>query len=120
MFIGEMGCWLIVASYAIYNRFSERREYTAIAEDEGDDTNPALKPLLAKEDRVVMKGRAILLLALPSTCDLAATTLMNGVSELQLSSPFVSLTGALSWLAICRGFDISNDPWCSCPLRWSL
>ena len=80
MFIGEMGCWLIVASYALYNRFSKRRGYTALADDEGDDTNPALKPLLAKEDRVVMKGKAILLLALPSTCDIAGTTLMNGES----------------------------------------
>ena len=119
MFIGEMGCWLIVAGYAVYNRFSKRGEYIAIAEDEGDDTNPALKPLLAKEGRVVMKGKAILLLALPSTCDIAGTTLMNGKLLVgKVSFVIILLMAISSWASLRRRFYLSNDPRRPCSIRW--
>ena len=75
MFIGEMGCWLVVAGFAIYNRLASRsRGYSQIPID---DTNPVLKPLVAKDHRKVMKGASVFLLALPACCDITGTTLMN-------------------------------------------
>ena len=75
MFIGEMGCWLVVAGFAIYNRLASRSQgYSQIPIDE---TNPALKPLVAKDHRKVLKGASVFLLALPACCDITGTTLMN-------------------------------------------
>lgn len=90
MFIGEMGCWLFVAAFSIYNRFTSRsRGYTPV-------DNPALKPLIAKEeDRQEMKGWKVLLLALPACCDITGTTLMN-VGLLFLAASIYQMTrGAL-------------------------
>ena len=79
MFIGEMGCWFVVAGFAIVNRFSsKRRGYSPLASQAVSEDNPVLKPLVAKEeDRTLLQGRKILLLALPSCCDITGTTLMN-------------------------------------------
>ncbi|KAI9679882.1 MAG: hypothetical protein M1817_004897 [Caeruleum heppii] len=99
MFIGEMGCWLVVASFAVYRRLRFRKgglwsgEYQpvgAVADTVGeldDDlhrtlsqeaANPAIKPLVPNDDtRRQLKGWSITLLALPACCDIAGTTLMN-------------------------------------------
>jgi drug/metabolite transporter (DMT)-like permease len=79
MFVGEMGCWLVVLIASIFNRFTSRsRGYTPITDQTREEVNPALKPLVAKEDgRIPLRGWKILYLALPSTCDIAGTTLMN-------------------------------------------
>ena len=79
MFIGEMGCWLVVAGFSIFNRLaSKRRGYAPIAAENIHDDNPILKPLVAKEeDRKPLQGSSVLLLALPACCDITGTTLMN-------------------------------------------
>jgi len=78
MFVGEMGCWLFVAVFAIYRRFmSKTRGYTPLRDVTQEDASPALKPLVAKEERKPLRGWATLLLALPACCDITGTTLMN-------------------------------------------
>ena len=92
MFVGEMGCWLVVLLSSLYTRFvsSRRKGYTALSAVTGttptatDDEetlapNPLAKPLVVKDEngRIELKGWAVLLLALPSACDIAGTTLMN-------------------------------------------
>jgi drug/metabolite transporter (DMT)-like permease len=91
MFIGEMGCWLVIGVFSLYQSYASRRAgYEAIGDNEGaatpalsDDSDTAdianpLKPVhLDEEGRLPLQGRTILLLALPACCDIAGTTLMN-------------------------------------------
>jgi drug/metabolite transporter (DMT)-like permease len=91
MFIGEMGCWLVIGIYNLYQGYVRSRAgYETIPNDEGtstpalsDDSETAdianpLKPAHADEEgRIPLTGRSILLLALPACCDIAGTTLMN-------------------------------------------
>jgi hypothetical protein len=91
MFIGEMGCWLVIGAYSLYQNYTSRRAgYEAIGDHEGvatpalsDDSETAdianpLKPAHPDEEgRLPLQGRTILLLALPACCDIAGTTLMN-------------------------------------------
>ncbi|KAF2837727.1 MFS general substrate transporter [Patellaria atrata CBS 101060] len=98
MFVGEMGCWLVVLGYSLYKRFVSKTGYSpvaAVAEDEdssvsatllpgtetssesGEVANP-LKP--AHENvgvRTPLTGWKVLMLALPACCDITGTTLMN-------------------------------------------
>ncbi|KAF2637277.1 MFS general substrate transporter [Massarina eburnea CBS 473.64] len=95
MFIGEMGCWLVIGLFSLYKSYSSKRAgYTAVsdsdentagtstpASDESETTavaNP-LKPAHApdEEGRVPLEGWSVLLLAVPACCDIAGTTLMN-------------------------------------------
>ncbi|KAF2745378.1 integral membrane protein [Sporormia fimetaria CBS 119925] len=90
MFIGEMGCWLVVGAFTLYERFISRRAgYEAISEtnegtedgSEDSETRPVANPLKPAhpdaEGRIPMHGASVLLLALPAICDIVATTLMN-------------------------------------------
>jgi drug/metabolite transporter (DMT)-like permease len=91
MFIGEMGCWLVIGAFSLYQSYAGRRAgYEAIADNDGvatpalsDDSETAnianpLKPAHPDEEgRIPLQGRSILLLALPACCDIAGTTLMN-------------------------------------------
>jgi drug/metabolite transporter (DMT)-like permease len=87
MFIGEMGCWLVIGAFSLYQRYASRRAgYETIEDNDGavsDDSETAdianpLKPVHADEEgRLPLEGRTILLLALPACCDIAGTTLMN-------------------------------------------
>lgn len=94
MFIGEMGCWLVVFGFSLYQRYISRSLLyqplpTENPSDDMDDTDPpisshsdappALKPLLSHtiEDRAPLTGWKITLLALPACCDITGTTLMN-------------------------------------------
>lgn len=79
MFIGEMGCWLVVAGFSIFKRLGSRsRGYAPIATVNSAEDNPILKPLVVKEeDRKPLQGWRVLLLALPACCDITGTTLMN-------------------------------------------
>lgn len=92
MFIGEMGCWLVIGAFTMYQRYAGRRAgYEAIPNNDNagiatpgsDDSetteiaNP-LKPAHPDDEgRIPLEGRSILLLALPACCDIAGTTLMN-------------------------------------------
>jgi len=98
MFIGEMGCWLVVAGFAIFNRLTSRsRGYAPIASVNTAEDNPILKPLVAKEEeRKPLQGWRVLLLALPACCDITGTTLMN-VGLLFVAASIYQMTrGALA------------------------
>ncbi|MCJ1372592.1 hypothetical protein MMC20_003817 [Loxospora ochrophaea] len=102
MFIGESGAWLFVAFFAIYDRYFSKpapllqggykhvrgTDVDAESDDEEaadhdlqspqDDDNPLANAIVAIEsNRRPLVGWRVVLLALPSTCDLAGTTLMN-------------------------------------------
>lgn len=90
MFIGEMGCWLVIGLYKLWQRYAGARAgYEAIPNGEGtatpasdesdtaDIANP-LKPAHSDDEgRIPLEGRSVFLLALPACCDIAGTTLMN-------------------------------------------
>jgi drug/metabolite transporter (DMT)-like permease len=98
MFVGEMGCWIVVGLSIIYKRFLAPRltressplfegGYRPVRdEDEDEDEDHTLdahnghdhrKPAHEVDDRIKLRGWRILLLAAPSCCDIAGTTLMN-------------------------------------------
>ncbi|KAF2854093.1 integral membrane protein-like protein [Plenodomus tracheiphilus IPT5] len=92
MFIGEMGCWLVIGLFSLYQRYSSRRAgYEAIPTNEGagidtpgsdrSETGEIANPLKPahpdEEGRIPLTGRTVFLLALPACCDIAGTTLMN-------------------------------------------
>lgn len=102
MFIGEMGCWLVVAGFSIYRRFFPKAAplfqggYEHVHEDDEDaeleresrelrhssstsgSVNPAIAALLPNaDDRRPLVGARVFLLALPACCDITGTTLMN-------------------------------------------
>lgn len=103
MFIGEMGCWLVVAGFSIYRRFfpkdaplfrggyehihdeDERPDFTRRESRElrrssstGRSANPTVAALLPNDDgRRPLVGVRVFLLALPACCDITGTTLMN-------------------------------------------
>ncbi len=105
MFIGEMGCWLVVAGFSIYRRYfpkdaplfrggyehlhdeeddagmeGESRELRRSSSTGGGSTsaNPVVAALLPNDDsRSPLVGARVFLLALPACCDITGTTLMN-------------------------------------------
>ena len=102
MFIGEMGCWLVVGGFYLYKRYFSKdapmlkggyqhlNEHRHTDESEDEDAElelslsaqeaagPAIKPLVPNaDDRKPLVGWRIVLLALPACCDIAGTTLMN-------------------------------------------
>ncbi|KAL8949275.1 MAG: hypothetical protein Q9222_004598 [Ikaeria aurantiellina] len=100
MFIGEMGCWLVVAGFMGYRRFLTKDApllhggYEHVGSEDGPEldgtdelgrtssrqetANPAVKSLLPTADeRIPLVGRRVFLLAMPACCDIAGTTLMN-------------------------------------------
>ena len=119
MFIGEMGCWLVVWGIKLYNRHISRSSsgsgssssvlaggyepipgnpndppsYDDIA-DGGDDTRDVIKPP-ADDERVKLRGLKILLLAAPACCDITGTTLMNVGLLFVVASIYQMTRGAL-------------------------
>ncbi|OGE58118.1 hypothetical protein PENARI_c001G11396 [Penicillium arizonense] len=100
MFVGEMGCWLVVGLTSLYRCYIAPRlssdpspllaggYHPVNGEDErlenddehirGLDTdNRHPKPLREDDERIPLRGWKVLLLAAPSSCDIAGTTLMN-------------------------------------------
>lgn len=94
MFIGEMGCWLVVSVFhltrLIQSHFAQapvlyqpvqqedEEDDSTLATTSQQDADPALKPFLPNaDDRAPLKGWRITLLALPACCDITGTTLMN-------------------------------------------
>ena len=95
MFVGEMGCWLVVAGYSFYARYSSGRRrrqsgYRPIEFDREsldqdadrrstrDDITPIARPLVPNDEtRTPLRGWRVLLLSLPACCDITGTTLMN-------------------------------------------
>jgi drug/metabolite transporter (DMT)-like permease len=100
MFMGEMGCWLVVGLNFVYRQYIAPRlssdpsplltgGYHPIngydeVDNEDDHTVDGLdsdsrhpKPLPEIDSRIPLRGLKVLLLAAPSSCDIAGTTLMN-------------------------------------------
>lgn len=102
MFIGEMGCWLVVAGFSIYRRYFPkdaplfRGGYQHVHEDDeeadlarnsrelrrssstGGSVNAVVAALQPNDDkRRPLTGVKVFLLALPACCDITGTTLMN-------------------------------------------
>jgi len=105
MFVGEMGCWLVVAGFTLYKRYFAPAApmlhggYRPVNDASGDGgldsedddggmlqhapsaqeaASPAVKPLVPNADgRRPLVGWRVILLALPACCDIAGTTLMN-------------------------------------------
>ncbi|CAK7227346.1 hypothetical protein SCUCBS95973_006512 [Sporothrix curviconia] len=135
MFVGEMGCWLVVGLMSLYERYQVRRNggvaaasrpseagYQAVLssapEDDaaaadaaadaasihsttalngngnGNGAGAAAK-FAATDENSVLRGFGILLLALPSICDILGTTLMNAGLLLVAASIYQMTRGAL-------------------------
>ena len=103
MFMGEMGCWLVVGVFALYQRYSRGMKTKGYEPVTGGSDNDALghtveqiDDSVAEEDpmsnnlmksvmsghevdeqHVPLSGIRICLLAIPACCDIAGTTLMN-------------------------------------------
>ncbi|KAJ5546009.1 hypothetical protein N7494_003594 [Penicillium frequentans] len=101
MFVGEMGCWLVLGLSILYKRFIAPRlsrdpspllaggyrpirgEDGGLEDDEhtidenGNERRNSIKSFVDDEGRIPLRGWKILLLAAPSCCDIAGTTLMN-------------------------------------------
>lgn len=100
MFVGEMGCWLALGLSIIYKRFIAPRlgrdqsplfagGYRPVQCEDGDgDEDHTIegpdaehrhisKPAPEDDGRIPLRGWKIFLLAAPSCCDIAGTTLMN-------------------------------------------
>ncbi len=110
MFVGEAGCWLVVAVMAIYRRLAGRRqsgyEPVSAADDGTADDAASINsehPLIgngtnkrgsARPDGV-LRGIGILLLSLPAICDICGTTLMNAGLLMVAASIYQMTRGAL-------------------------
>ncbi|KAL6850920.1 hypothetical protein ACO1O0_008046 [Amphichorda felina] len=103
MFVGEMGCWIVVGLMALHRRFlakqspSERGYEAVDTNDHGEDGSPEGEDEWNSQlDKVsVLRGLRVVLLALPAICDICGTTLMNGGLLLVAASIFQMTRGAL-------------------------
>lgn len=97
MFVGEMGSWLVIGAFALYNRYVSRKAKTGTnghiepsseedpllhnpEDDEEEDEGPdplATSLTLNHPGGRELKGWKVVYLALPACCDIAGTTLMN-------------------------------------------
>lgn len=110
MFVGEMGCWLVVGLMSLWQRFvaksSSRGGYEAVSSNDrevDDDAGEASTSLMDDHDgspkkptdQPALRGRLLLLLALPAICDICGTTLMNVGLMLVAASIYQMTRGAL-------------------------
>lgn len=103
MFVGEMGCWLVVGLMALWRRYgpgASREGYEAVSTNDMDDANTALvnpsgQPKPLRGDVSILRGHRILLLSLPAICDILGTTLMNIGLLLVVASIYQMTRGAL-------------------------
>ncbi|KAF1733420.1 uncharacterized protein CRV24_007321 [Beauveria bassiana] len=103
MFVGEMGCWLVIGLMALYNRFpgaasaATNTHYQAVNTDETADVAPDADENADDDNRKrdLLKGFGIVLLALPAICDILGTTLMNTGLLLVAASIYQMTRGAL-------------------------
>lgn len=118
MFVGEMGCWLVVGLMTLWRRYVSKENtsdyepvYTSEADADADThsvhSTTALNPngangngihgdghkALASED--TLRGLRKGLLALPAICDILGTTLMNAGLLLVAASIYQMTRGAL-------------------------
>lgn len=122
MFVGEMGCWLVVGLMALWRRYvskdSSAQGYEAVHTSEADadadaasirsteplnpsgdgaansNTNGGRPPKPTASDSA-LSGFRVLLLSLPAICDILGTTLMNAGLLLVAASIYQMTRGAL-------------------------
>ncbi|EAA59308.1 hypothetical protein AN4209.2 [Aspergillus nidulans FGSC A4] len=136
MFIGEMGCWLVVLMSHLYKRHLAPRlfqdqspllagGYRPVNVVDGDDEDQTIeghndnidpsKPLRLPDGRIPLRGLRTFLLAAPACCDIAGTTLMNvgllfvaaTLCVVVLGVALVGLAGAL--FGDNQGHDITQE-----------
>lgn len=107
MFIGEMGCWLVVLGFYLHKTYLSRTQtspllYQPISNNDDDDStlgtvpSPVVKPVIPNdENRRELAGWRLILLALPACCDLTGTTLMNVGLLFVAASVYQMTRGAL-------------------------
>ncbi|KAG5922642.1 hypothetical protein E4U61_004760 [Claviceps capensis] len=100
MFVGEMGCWLIIALMAAYRRLTSRTStsepgYHAVATTDVVDDEDSNLSKFGVDGPSVLRGYRVMLLALPAICDICGTTLMNVGLLLVAASIFQMTRGAL-------------------------
>ena len=124
MFVGEMGCWLVVGLMSLYRRYTgssatsttSYQPIPATDNEDNNETNPrtaadnasihsttALNPTTTDcntphkqhDCPSVLRGWRVTLLALPAVCDILATTLMNAGLLLVAASIYQMTRGAL-------------------------
>lgn len=114
MFVGEMGCWLVIGLMALWKRYVSKDSsagYEAVTTSEAEaDTDAASihstdalvptgngnkKNARAVPSDQTLKGFRILLLSLPAICDILGTTLMNAGLLLVAASIYQMTRGAL-------------------------
>ncbi|KAH7131360.1 hypothetical protein B0J13DRAFT_562430 [Dactylonectria estremocensis] len=104
MFIGEMGCWLVIGLMALWRRASgsetpteqgyEAVNTTETSDPTGEEDNDRTK-LLRSSQGSLLRGYRVALLALPAICDNCATTLMNAGLLMVAASIYQMTRGAL-------------------------
>lgn len=100
MFVGEMGCWVVVGFLSLYRRLVSRlspagRGYQSINPSEEPDASVDGRPKPDADIYSVLRGPRVLLLALPAICDICGTTLMNAGLLLVAASIYQMTRGAL-------------------------
>ncbi|KAL1856542.1 hypothetical protein VTK73DRAFT_8224 [Phialemonium thermophilum] len=114
MFVGEMGCWLVVAGISLWNRYASPKlgyrpllvEADADHDRDDDDAgsihsrtalNGTGRPAPSKGQTTpnVLRGWRVVLLGLPAVCDIVGTTLMNGGLLLVAASIYQMTRGIL-------------------------
>ena len=111
MFVGEMGCWLIVGARTLHVRYrngktSSHTGYQPIDNQSAQnaDADSIASPLLSPSSRLTpspnpkaafLKGWRIGLFSLPAVCDICGTTLMNAGLLFIAASIYQMVRGAL-------------------------
>lgn len=111
MFIGEMGCWVVVFGFYLTKLITTRTTeapvlYQPVEQDDEDEetvrttlqeaAEPVMKPMIPNaDDRAPLKGWKVTLLALPACCDITGTTLMNVGLLFVVASIYQMTRGAL-------------------------
>lgn len=127
MFIGEMGCWLIVGCFSLNRMWKDNCRQRAGYEPVGaggakpNSLSPIVKALVKTDDgRVPITGLKVFLLAIPACCDIAGTTLMNIGFLFVAASSRCPRLGACVVITDSNTSSLPNDPWSPCPLCWSF
>ncbi|XDG01141.1 hypothetical protein ABKA04_000756 [Annulohypoxylon sp. FPYF3050] len=109
MFVGEVGCWLVVGVMAAWQKYKSSRSpkadgyQTVDAADDDNDAasihsdHPLVQPVpkRAGVPDGLLRGYGILLLALPAICDILGTTLVNAGLFMVAASIYQMTRGAL-------------------------
>jgi hypothetical protein len=110
MFVGEMGCWLVVGIMSLYGKYAGKQaKYQPLRNTDDDGTSPddasirshtalngsASNGVHKSKTDGVLTGWRVTMLALPATCDICGTTLMNIGLLLVAASIYQMTRGAL-------------------------